>query len=184
MFGHMLNHNSSNTYPLSICHLFVKIHLNLRLKFHQCRDFSPLFRTAVEFVYTLSQCILTTLLLQRNWYFHFAEEKPRWRETLSKAWWTCAFWNEIAGSPSCKIPSYLPLLSALNADLPWDLSSPLPWCDTAQSLISHDRGEATVQSIIPEFHACSLAPKLFHACLLWIFSRQECLFFQTCPCCR
>lgn len=48
MFGHMLNHNSSSTCPLSICHLFVKIHLNLRLKFHQCRGFSPLFRTAVE----------------------------------------------------------------------------------------------------------------------------------------
>lgn len=77
MFGHMLNHNSSNTCSLSICHLFVKIHLNLRLKFHQCRGFSPLFCTAVGFVYTLSQCILTTLLLQKNWYFHFAEEKPR-----------------------------------------------------------------------------------------------------------
>lgn len=43
MFGHMLNHNSSNTCSLSICHLFVKIHLNLRLKFHQCRGFSPPF---------------------------------------------------------------------------------------------------------------------------------------------
>lgn len=176
MFGHMLNHNSSNTCSLSICHLFVKI---WGWSFISVGVFPPFFVLLLGLYIlcpnaSLQRCCYRRIgisILQRR---NQGEER---RQTLSKAWWTCTFWNEIAGSPSSKIPSYLPLLSTLNADLPWDLSSPLPWCDTARSLISHDRGDTTVQSIIPEFHACSLAPKLLHACVLWIFSRQECPFF-------
>lgn len=90
--------------------LLVKIHLNLRLKFHQCRDFPPILHVAVEFRQILSQYILTTGLLQRNCYFHFADVKPRWRKLWVDLDECAHFEMKSQGPPALKY-----LLTSLSA---------------------------------------------------------------------